>query len=61
MKTNYHGLCLSVILAYPPNNFPNKLPLFGQLQNIFLANEEIIFEYTPLATLVEEIFNSTMH
>ena len=27
------------------------MPLFGQLENIWLANEEIIFEYTPLRTL----------
>ena len=32
-------------------NFPNRMPLFGQLENIWLANEEIIFEYTPLRTL----------
>ena len=27
------------------------VPLFGQLENIWFANEEIIFEYTPLRTL----------
>lgn len=32
-------------------NFPKGLPLFGQLENVLLANEEIIFEYTPLETL----------
>lgn len=32
-------------------NFSSRMPLFGQLENIWLANEQIIFEFTPLKTL----------
>lgn len=31
--------------------FSNRMPLFGRLENIWLANEMVIFEYTPLRTL----------
>ncbi len=27
------------------------MPLFGQLENILLVNEEVILEYTPMKTL----------
>jgi hypothetical protein len=32
-------------------DFQSKMPLFGQLENILLAYEEVILEYTPLQTL----------
>lgn len=31
--------------------FPNRMPVFGKLVNIFLANDEVIFQYAPLRTL----------
>jgi hypothetical protein len=32
-------------------DFPSKMPLFGQLENILLVDEEVILEYTPMKTL----------
>ena len=32
-------------------SFSTKLPLFGKLGNIWLADEEVLFEYMPLTTV----------
>ena len=32
-------------------DFSSRMPLFGQLENIFLVGDEVVFEYIPLKTL----------
>lgn len=42
-----YDLCILAVDA----TFVDKMPVFGKLECIWLADEEILFEYTPFRTV----------